>query len=135
MVAKKNKPNVLLIGVDSLKASHLSCYGYYRHTSPHIDRFAQEGTLFENTFSAHIPTTSGYTAMFTGMDVISSQVVALRHKGPLRPEVKTLAEILKENGYTTTCVGFGGNPASRGFEKYIEFAGWGGWNEGRSTKA
>ncbi|MBE0696831.1 MAG: sulfatase-like hydrolase/transferase, partial [Anaerolineaceae bacterium] len=46
-----------------------------------------------------------------------------------------LAEILKENGYTTTCVGFGGNPASRGFEKYIEFAGWGGWNEGRSTKA
>ena len=31
--------------------------------------------------------------MLTGMDVFSTQVVALRHQGPLRPEVKTLAEI------------------------------------------
>ena len=34
--------------------------------------------------------------MLTGMDVFTTQVVALRHKGPLRPEVKTLAEILRE---------------------------------------
>ena len=73
--------------------------------------------------------------MFTGMDVFSTQVVALRHKGPLRPEVKTLAEMLKENGYNTTCVGFGGNAASRGFDKYLEFPGWGSWNDGRSPKA
>ncbi len=134
-MAKKRKPNILLIGVDSLLADHMSCYGYHRHTTPHIDKFATEGTLFENTYSAYIPTTSGYTAMFTGMDVFTSQVVALRHKGPLRPEVKTLAEILKEQGYNTTCVGFGGNPASRGFDKYIEFSGWGSWEDGRSTKA
>lgn len=131
----KRKPNVLLIGVDSLRADHMSCYGYSRHTTPHIDSFAAEGTLFENTYSAYIPTTSGYTAMFTGMDVFSSQVVALRHQGPLRPEVKTLAEMLKENGYNTSCVGFNGNAASRGFDKYIEFSGWGSWNEGRSPKA
>jgi arylsulfatase A-like enzyme len=54
----------------------------------------------------------------------------------LRPEVKTLAEILREQaGYTTTCVGFSGNPASRGFDTYLTFPGWGSWNEGRSTKA
>ncbi len=49
--------------------------------------------------------------MLTGMDVFTTQVVALRHKGPLRPEVKTLAEILRAEGYNTTCVGFSGNPA------------------------
>jgi arylsulfatase A-like enzyme len=113
----------------------MSCYGYPRLTTPHIDRFAQGGTLFENTFSAYIPTTSGYGSMLTGMDVISTQVVALRHKGPLRPEIVTLAEILKEAGYNTTSVGFKGNPSSRGFDNYLSFAGWGSWNEGRSPKA
>ena len=129
------KPNVLLIGVDSLLADHMSCYGYHRHTTPHIDRFAQGGTLFEQTYSAHIPTTSAYSSMLSGMDCFSTQVVALRHKGPLRPEVKTLAEILRESGYSTTCVGFGGNPGSRGFDSYFEYPGWGSWAEGRSPKA
>ena len=129
------KPNVLLIGVDSLLADHMSCYGYHRHTTPHIDRFAQGGTLFEQTYSAHIPTTSAYSSMLSGMDCFSTQVVALQHKGPLRPEVKTLAEILRESGYSTTCVGFGGNPGSRGFDSYFEYPGWGSWAEGRSPKA
>jgi arylsulfatase A-like enzyme len=113
----------------------MSCYGYQRQTTPHMDRFAAEGALFEQTFSAYIPTTSAYTAMLTGMDLFTSQVVALRHKGPLRPEVQTLPEILREAGYDTTCVGFSGNPASRGFDRYLEFAGWGSWREGRSPKA
>lgn len=129
------KPNVLLIGVDSLLADHMSCYGYHRHTTPHIDRFAQDGALFERTYSAHIPTTSAYSSMLSGMDCFSTQVVALRHKGPLRPEVKTLAEILGDTGYNTTCVGFSGNPGSRGFDSYLDYPGWGSWAEGRSPKA
>jgi len=129
------KPNILLIGIDSLRADHMSCYGYHRLTTPHIDRFAAGGTLFERTYSPHIPTTSGYGSMFTGTDCFTNQVVALRHKGEMRAEVKTLAEILREAGYNTTCVGFRGNPASRGFDTYLDFAGWGSWNEGRSPKA
>jgi arylsulfatase A-like enzyme len=131
----KKQPNIVLLGIDSLRADHMSCYGYERLTTPHIDRFAEGGTLFENTFSAHIPTTSAYSSMLTGRDVFGTQVVALRHKGPLRAEVRTLPEILREAGYNTTCVGFRGNPASRGFDEYIDFAGWGSWNEGRSPKA
>jgi arylsulfatase A-like enzyme len=128
-------PNILLIAIDSLRADRLSSYGYPRLTTPHIDRFASEGVLFENTFSAHIPTTSAYASMLTGMDCFSTQVVALRHQGPLRPEVKTLAEVMRDFGYNTTCVGFGGNPSSRGFDNYLEYPGWGSWNEGRSPKA
>ena len=111
----KRKPNIVLLGIDSLRADHMSSYGYHRLTTPHIDHFAKQGTLFENTFSPHIPTTSAYSSMLTGRDVFGTQVVALRHKGPLRPEVPTLAEMLSDAGYNTTCVGFSGNPASRGF--------------------
>jgi arylsulfatase A-like enzyme len=132
---RQRPPNILLVGIDSLRRDHMSGYGYHRLTTPHLDRFAQQGTLFENTISAHIPTTSAYASMLTGLDVFSTQVVALRHKGGLRPEVATLAEILKGEGYNTSCVGFTGNPSSRGFDTYLDYAGWGSWNEGRSPKA
>ncbi len=135
MTQTTRKPNIVLLGIDSLRADHLSGYGYHRLTSPHLDKFAQQGVLFENTFSAHIPTTSAYGSMLTGMDVFTTQVVALRHKGPLRDEVKTLAEILKEQGYHTVCVGFSGNPSSRGFDEYLDYTAWGSWDEGRLPKA
>jgi len=128
-------PNIILIGIDSLRADHMSIYGYHRLTTPHIDRFSQSGTVFENTYSAYIPTTSAYTSMLTGMDVFTTQTVALRHRGPIAEGVRTLAEILKNYEYNTTCVGFKGNPASRGFDTYLEYPGWGSWNEGRSHKA
>ena len=130
------QPNILLFGIDSLLATHMSCYGYYRHTTPHIDRFAEGGTLFEKTYSAHIPTTSAYASMLTGMDTFGTQVVALRHKGGLRSEITTLPEILREQGYETTCIGFSGNPSSRGFDNYLDYkASWGSWAAGRSPKA
>ena len=134
-MARRKPPNILLIGIDSLRADHMSCYGYPKLTTPHIDRFAQQGTLFERTYSAYIPTTSGYGAMLTGMDVFNTQMIALRHQGDLRAEVRTLPEVLRDAGYNTTCVGFTGNPASRGFDTYLDFPGWGTWDEGRSPKA
>ncbi len=129
------KPNIVLLGVDSLVADHMSCYGYLRHTTPHIDKFAESGVLFEKTYSPHIPTTSAYASMLTGLDAFSTQVVALRHRGGLREEITTLPELLRGEGYSSTCVGFTGNPSSRGFDKYLEYPSWGSWNQGRSPKA
>ncbi len=128
------RPNIVLMGVDSLLATHMSCYGYDRLTTPHIDRFAESATLFEKTYSAHIPTTSAYASMLTGLDAFSTQVVALRHQGAMRAEVKTLAEILRDVGYDTTCVGFSG-PSARGFDTYLNYSGWGPDESGRSPKA
>ena len=130
-----NRPNVLLIAIDSIRADHMSCYGYARRTTPHIDRFAEGGALFENTFSAHIPTTPAYANILTGRDCFGTQVVALRHKGPLREDAPTAAEIFRGYGYHTTSVGFKGNPSSRGFDSYIDYSAWGSWETGRSTKA
>ena len=54
----KHRPNILMIAIDSLVSTHMSCYGYHRLTTPHMDRFAEGGTLFENYFSPHVPTTA-----------------------------------------------------------------------------
>lgn len=129
------KPNLLLLGIDSLRADHMSLYGYHRLTTPHMDKLAQEGTVFEYAFSPSIPTTSGYASMLTGLDCFGTNVVALRHQGAIADNVVTLAEVLKNEGYNTTCVGFEGNPASRGFDKYLHFSGWSSFEEGRSPKA
>lgn len=131
----KRKPNLILLGIDSLRSDHMSLHGYHRLTTPHIDNYAKRGTVFERQFSPHIPTTPGYASMFTGMDCFGTDVVALRHEGGLRKDLPTLAEILGAQGYATTCVGFSANPSGRGFKKYLDFTGWGSWAEGRSPKA
>ena len=129
------RPNILLIAVDSLVSTHMSCYGYHRRTTPHIDRFAEGGVLFERTFSPNVPTTPAYATMLTGRDIFVTQVVALRHRGPLTRKVTTLPEILRKSGYNTTCVGFTGNAASRGFSKYLDYDAWGSSDDGRAHKA
>jgi arylsulfatase A-like enzyme len=120
------KPNVILFGIDSLWRDHMSAYGYKHLTTPYIDKYAQGGIIFENHFSPSIPTTPGYASMLTGMDCFGTDVVALRHEGPLGDHLKTLPEILTENGYNTTCIGFTGNPSSRGFQTYLNYEQWGG---------
>ncbi len=128
------KPNIILIGVDSLRASSMSVYGYPRLTTPHIAKFAEGATLFENNFSPHIPTTSGYATMLTGRDCFGTQIVSLRHQGDMRAEVRPIQEILKEAGYATTCVGFR-SASARNFDTYIDFEGWGAGPDGSSRKA
>ena len=131
-----DKPlNVLLIAIDSLLATHMSCYGYQHLTTPHIDRFATEGVLFERNYSPHVPTTSAYATMLTGMDCFSHEVVALRHRGGLTEKVESLPEILRRHGYASTCVGFTGNPSSRGFDEYLDYKAWGTWDERPLRKA
>ena len=90
------KQNLILFGIDSLWSDHMSSYGYNRLTTPHIDKFATQGVLFENTFSAHVPTTPAYASMLTGMDCFSTDVVATAPSRPgLTEDVTTLPEILR----------------------------------------
>ena len=41
--ARRTHPNILLIAIDSLVSTHMSCYGCHRLTTPHIDKFAEGG--------------------------------------------------------------------------------------------
>ena len=129
------KPNILFFGIDSLRRDHMSHYGYHRLTTPHISKYAEQGVTFEQCFSPHIPTTPGYSNMLTGRDCFGTGVVAL-HQRNIVEGVPVLAEVLREEGYETTCVGFEGNAAGRGYDNYIGFSGWGSDREdGRSHKA
>ncbi len=64
-----DRPNVILIIIDTLRADHLGCYGYHRDTSPSLDSLAASGTRWEH-FQAQAPWTLPATAsIFTGLNV------------------------------------------------------------------
>ena len=126
--------NLLLIGIDSLRADHMSCYGYHRLTTPHMDDIASKGILFENAYTPYIPTTPGYTTMLTGTDVMTHQMVSLSPKGPIEKSIKLLPEILREKGYRSACIGFD-TPFYRGFDSYETFNAWMSWEDAPGHKA
>jgi len=59
-------PNVLLITIDTLRADHLSCYGYHLRTTPNLDRLAAEGTRFERAYTTIPLTGPAHFSLFTG---------------------------------------------------------------------
>jgi len=65
--ASQKKPNVLIILLDALSATHLSLYGYPRQTSPLLEKFASRATVYHSHYSAGNFTTSGTASMLTGL--------------------------------------------------------------------
>ena len=131
----RRRPNLLMLAVDSLRRDHTSMYGYHRLTTPHLDKLAREGVVFENMFSPYVPTTPGYSGMLTGWDVINTQMVGLDPQGrQLDADHPTLGEILRDHGYVSSCVGFGGG-FYRGFDKYADYEAWLAWENRPARKA
>ncbi|MFH0782185.1 MAG: sulfatase [Pseudomonadota bacterium] len=105
----QERPNIVFIWIDTLRADSLGCYGYQRDTSPHLDQLAKDSTLFLNNFTPHTVTLSSFMSIITGLYPFSHGVLDIA-KDFLSPKVKTLAEILKMNGYTTFWYGPNGDP-------------------------
>lgn len=113
---------VLLIVIDTLRADHLSCYGYKFNTSPNIDKLAREGILFSNAFAQGIPTTPGHTTIFTGLHSITHRIISHGSDEILVSNIPLLPEILKNNNYRTAAVDnlFDIKPwFAKGYEYYI----------------
>ncbi|HNT36513.1 MAG TPA: sulfatase-like hydrolase/transferase, partial [bacterium] len=91
--------NVVLITLDTLRADHLSCYGYQRQTSPNLDRFAAKGVRFKNAFCTIPCTLPSHASIMTGLHPYSLSLG--NNNTHLTTEVSTLAEVLKAQGYTT----------------------------------
>jgi hypothetical protein len=95
-------PNILIIVADTLRADHLSIYGYQRSTSPNIDRLAKEGTLFEAAFSVAPWTLPSHASMLTGLYPHEHGVQRNGNDQPnLRGSYLTLPESLRARGYRT----------------------------------
>lgn len=95
------KYNIIFISIDTLRADHLSCYGYFRETSPTIDKFAENALLYSNAFSASPSTLPSHMSMFTSLHPTTHGMMYRDDFIPLSGKIKTLPEILGENGYDT----------------------------------
>jgi arylsulfatase A-like enzyme/Tfp pilus assembly protein PilF len=100
-VCPKEIRNVLLISIDTCRADHLGCYGYQLNTTPNIDAVASEGVLFENVISPVPFTLPAHCSMLTGT-IPPCHGVFDNTEYKLGAEFVTLAEILKDNGFTTS---------------------------------
>jgi arylsulfatase len=119
------RANVVLISIDTLRADHLSLYGYGRETSPHIDAWARRiGVTFENAIVQAPWTLPSHVSMFTGLEAFHHQA----NYSPAPPELTMLAEVLRRAGHTTVAVTGGGyvGPTygfAQGFDRYEYWEG------------
>jgi len=95
--------NVLLISIDTCRADRLSCYGYWYNTTPNIDAIAGRSVLFENVISPVPQTLPAHCSMLAGTIPPYHQVHDNLNE-VLGESHMTLAEILKENGFTTGAI-------------------------------
>ena len=99
------RANVVWIVLDACRAQNLSCYGYERETSPHIDALAQEGTLFEHVYATALETRPSVSSYMTGRYfpfyyLTVKPGIALEYLAP-RPAEMLAPTIFADNGYAT----------------------------------
>lgn len=92
--------NIVLITVNVLRADHVGAYGYDRDTTPTIDAVAEDSLVFTNGFAQAGYTLANMMSLMTSLYPESHQVLEA-YKDKLSPDIKTLAEILRINGYET----------------------------------
>ena len=94
-----SRPHVFLVDVDTLRADRLGCYGCDRPTSPRIDAWAEDATIYEDVTASSNWTLPSTTSILTGLSVHQHGVVSAGLH--LAAEHRPLALVLKEAGYLT----------------------------------
>jgi len=120
-------PDIVLLVLDTQRSDRLSCYGYAKETSPNLDAFAADATVFKSAVSAAQWTVPSHASMFTGLYPSAHQV--LQSYSVLPNHITTLAERLSANGYYTAgfcnnpLVGVINNGLRRGFYSFLNYSG------------
>ena len=122
--------NIVFVSFDALQAAHVGCLGCQRNVTPTIDSMAKDGFNFTNNISVASWTVPASMTWFTGVYPSEHRLTnkfsvfnppdhnVLSNLKKLSPELVTLAEILKQNGYATG--GFTGNAGVGGFFGYSQ---------------
>jgi membrane-anchored protein YejM (alkaline phosphatase superfamily) len=120
--ASRGPTPLVLISIDTLRADRLNCYGYEKRTvSPHVDRLARDGILFENHISAAPWTIPAHISLLTslwpsnhGVTASLGEINADEDEYPVLSESRTtLAEVLFAHGYATAAFTAGDTLDSR----------------------
>ena len=121
---RSDRPNVLLLVLDTVRAWNLGLYGYPRSTTPHLDRRFADGVVFDRVLASAPWTLASHASMFTGRLPTS---LSANWNRALDGRAATIAEVLRSAGYATG--GFIGNyryagrstGLGRGFEQYVDY--------------
>ncbi len=121
--SQKKLPNIILLSIDTLRADRLGAYGYKRPTTPNIDAFAKESSVFLNAVTAAPWTLPSHLSMLTGL-YPSVHGVSRSRGQRLAKDIPLLAEVLKKQGYKNFAYTAGGYLSAaygfdRGFDEYF----------------
>jgi arylsulfatase A-like enzyme len=121
------RPDIVLLVLDTQRIDRLSCYGCTVETSPYIDEFAADSTLFECAVAPAQWTIPSHASMFTGAYPSTHNTV--QSFSVLPDTLPTLAERLRDGGYFTAAfcnnplVGVVNNGLRRGFLSFLNYSG------------
>ncbi len=111
---RSDKPNFIIIFCDDLGYGDLGCFGSKLHHTPNLDRMAEQGTMFTSFYVTSSVCTPSRASLMTGcypkrVDMHQDShgkcvLFPVENKG-LNPNEITIAEILKQQGYATCCIG------------------------------
>lgn len=122
--APAGAPNVLLLILDTVRASELSVYGYGRRTTPVLEQLAARGMRFDRAIATAPWTLPSHASMFTGRYPFE---LTVGYDVPLSDEYPTVAGVLARAGYRTggfvanTVYGSYLHGLHRGFQRYRDY--------------
>ncbi|MEQ1895201.1 MAG: sulfatase, partial [Planctomycetota bacterium] len=126
------RPNVLVVVLDTVRADHVSLYGYGRETTPELAAWVERrdnAVVFPRAYANGTWTVPSHASLFTGLlpnehGAHFALDGAVRVGFGIKPSVPTLAELLKESGYATVA-GYANHwlrsvtGMGRGFDRYL----------------
>jgi arylsulfatase A-like enzyme len=121
------RPDIVLLVLDTQRRDRLSCYGYRRETTPQLDRFAADATVFNQAISAAQWTVPSHASMFTGLYPYDHTMY--HASSVLSASMETLADRLSAGGYFTSAfcnnplLGVVNNGLRRGFHSFLNYSG------------
>src|SRR4030042_35608 len=115
-------PNVILIVWDTVRADHLSLYGYSRPTTPFLEHLAEQAVVFDRAYATAPWTLPSHASFFTGLFLSEHHCDSFTHR--LSDQYLTLAEKLSASGYVT--LGYSNNYSlnritgmAQGFDHFV----------------
>ncbi|MEE8452758.1 MAG: arylsulfatase [Thermoguttaceae bacterium] len=102
--ARKNRPNIIYIMADDLGYGDLGCYGQKIIKTPNIDKIAEGGMRFTDHYAGSTVCAPSRCCLMTGFHT-GHALVRGNARVPMRPSDVTVAELLKEAGYSTGIIG------------------------------
>jgi arylsulfatase A-like enzyme len=123
------RPNLILILADDLGYGDLGCYGQDKIKTPNLDKIAAEGIRFTSAYAGSTVCAPSRCALMTGLHTGHALIRGNARDQNLGPADRTLAEVLKQSGYTTGLIGkwglgeegSSGVPGKKGFDQFFGF--------------